>query len=536
MKIAENIFIHDKKSSYQIVENDRVCAAISGVVFLSGSEPVYDPTEIAELLIREALDFNKLHGFFRMVAVDKINSRVLFLGDNSGSQIFYIDTQKNRVSDSLLELSRLRENIEPDYFSIKQFLNCGRIFTSTTIVKDIITSETDEYYCMENGQIRSIKKGLTDFSPVSDRLTLKELMDHLGRAVDMEKTCAVATGGTDSRCILAHLLRRGVRPQLYLTGNKGNPDLSIAQEISKTTKLPIDIIDPSHRETDWLQKGSTMADGNADAVLCYRHYLKAKAAEAAGFRYEFGGVGGEFYKNSFCNPIRNRLYGKTISDEMLYKAFFDKARTVPVWFGEKLSIKNDTEKDKLMALAHKANIGGLLCKYNSAGFLSLKKSFVTITNGYSSYAAKIDPLVDRDVIAGVCGNPVMRQSMQRWQRKEIHNSWPQLSDIPTDQGLSCSLKPLKLLREEFIMLNRYISLAINRIKRYMGLKNRRTSADYWGSDYYEAMQTATYLDAVDSCKKIGLIANDIDPMKLPLAECGSIITIGTVFNKDNKKI
>ena len=50
------------------------------------------------------------------------------------------------------------------------------------------------------------------------------------------------------------------------------------------------------------------------------------------------------------------------------------------------------------------------------------------------------------------------------------------------------------------------------------------------------MQTATYLDAVDCCKKYGLIANDIDPMKLPFEECGSIITIGTVFNKVDKKI
>lgn len=53
--------------------------------------------------------------------------------------------------------------------------------------------------------------------------------------------------------------------------------------------------------------------------------------------------------------------------------------------------------------------------------------------------------MDRDVVASICSDKPMRHAMQVWQRNQIQKFYPQLAEIATDQGMSCSIRPDRLI-------------------------------------------------------------------------------------------
>lgn len=272
-----------------------------------------------------------------MIIHNQKTDELVFFGDNTGSQFFYIDYCLNSISCSFLDLVYKRKgNLEPNYSAIAQLFRYSRIVDYETIVENILPSSADKYYKFIGGKIIAYSKELKHFSNLRPCLSLQRLMNELLKVAGGSNICAVANGGTDGRTILAHLLYNGQIPELILTGHKGNPDIAIAEKISMCTKLPLTVIDPTDRDSDWLDKGFMFSDGVYDSVLSYRHYLKAKWAESKHFMYEYGGVSGEFYKNSFCRPLRFGLYYKNISNYLVKKILFPNNEISPTWFGSTL--------------------------------------------------------------------------------------------------------------------------------------------------------------------------------------------------------
>ena len=67
----------------------------------------------------------------------------------------------------------------------------------------------DCIYWLKNGIIYEETKGLRAYSELDPSFSLEKLMRILTHAMDGELVSAVATGGTDSRTILAHLMSLG---------------------------------------------------------------------------------------------------------------------------------------------------------------------------------------------------------------------------------------------------------------------------------------------------------------------------------------
>lgn len=516
----------------QTFSDSEIKVTINGVVLLVQNDVVVnDALIIAHQVIDDTVDYNNLHGFYKMIIHNPKTDKLIFFGDNTGSQFFYIDYCSNSISSSFLNLvQERRENLEPNYSAILQLFRYSRIVACETIVKNISLTSSDQYYRFFGGRITAHSKKLKHFSTLKPSLSLQRLINELLKVAGGSQICAVATGGTDSRTVLAHLLHNGQAPELIITGHKGNPDITIANKISMCIKLPLTVIDPIERESGWLDKGFIFSDGVYDSVLSYRHYLKAKWVKSKHFLYEYGGVGGEFYKNSYCHPLRFGLYYKKISNALVKRILFPNNEVFPTWFGPALNDSVKLEQQTYEEIVNANNNGGLLCRFNSVGYVLLSRGFSAITNNYSRYCTKIDPLMDRDVVASVCTDKPMKHAMQIWQRNQIHKFCPQLSEISTDQGMSCSVRLGSLIIDSMHMLKQYISLVYGKIKR-MVFHISKDEQSYWEDDYLRAVASAEYKDALEKCRELGIISNDVSDKMIPTSVVGMIITVGSVFLK-----
>lgn len=524
------------EDAYQVFENDNFKILLSGIIGMSDKKKI-DLYRIAEQVLSGVLDFNNLCGWYRIAICNKKNDSWIFWGDHTGSQYFFINKQKTRFCDSLLLLNDIcgLRKPEPDLYAVSELLQYGRIFGSRTIFDHLKKTEPDYYYLFSNGKIAVKNKKLKAFSKLPKSYHLYDVIDSsIGKGGG--KICAICTGGTDSRTVLAHLIYRGYRPDLYITGHSDNADIKIAKKLAETLKLPLTIISPEEKETNWIERGICFTDGGYDAVLSYRHFQKAQYVKSRGYVFEFGGVGGEFYKNSFCHPFRSGFPRKN-DVEYFYRNIIENNVLTTVWCGEKLlkaAERNRKAIKKIVGLSVEET--SLLSVSNRIGYELLRSASGAITNGYSKYCIKIDPLMDRNLVAAVSQKSFMGLFMHIWQRKEIAKYCPELSNLETDQGYTCSLNVFAVFLEQMKRVRFYISRVIARTRRKLGLNYKKAEAHYWDFDYKQARQTAEWRHSVAYCKKIGILKNGIEDEMIPMAQTGNILLVGVIFSGQFSKI
>ena len=209
----KNEFIWIPGFKYKISENDSFKVWLSGVF-------CYDETvnilEVAERLCCGNFDFNKIHGFFRLVVLDKSKKRYVLVGDNSGSQYFYFDESNKRFSDSFIALRKQINNLTLDYSAISELFTLGAILGEDTIVKEIKKSDSNYYFIVENNCIKKLSKKLVPFNKI-DKFdnSFEQIMRKILKNVKQENMGAVLTGGPDSRVVLSFLHYAGIKPELF---------------------------------------------------------------------------------------------------------------------------------------------------------------------------------------------------------------------------------------------------------------------------------------------------------------------------------
>ena len=162
----------------------------------------------------------------------------------------------------------------------------------------------------------------------------------------------------------------------------------------------------------------------------------------------------------------------------------------------------------------------------------LTSASCSITNVILPYCTKIDPLMNRNLIASVCYKSPFSLTMARWQRREINAQCPQLSEVETDQGFSCSVRTTVLIKESFKILSHYINLAANKIKRK--ILKQKVEISNWQQDYIDAKSSPEYESAIEVCKQLGIISKNSTAHNLPINKVGFILMIGMFLSNLNK--
>lgn len=519
-------------TKYNILEDDTCTVWYIGlIIYSSNGMSTTDVLQIAHMAIARSLDYNKLFGFYKIVVLDKLTGTKIFWGDNSGSQRFYYSLETGIIADTLTVCVKKHPiKINPCYDAIYQYLSIGKTLDNKTIVDEILMTSYDCIYLLNNGIIIEESKHLKPYMELDRNFNLSKLMRILTENIKEEHISAVITGGTDSRSILAHLISLGISPKLLITGRKESDDVRIAQKIADCLKLQLFIYNPNEKEPNWIQRAFSFSNGIYDVVLSHRHLKKAELSLELGTLFEFGGVGGEFYKNSYCRPlIYGRLFRKTTARNILKNTIGEKL-IAKTWYGEKVVAARCRVYDTLIRLISKNMENGFLRNYNKFAATMLMGGFCNITSNLLPYCTKIDPLMDRNLIASVCWKNPLSLSMKRWQRNEIHLHCPEISDIETDKGFTCSVRKTALLRESLSMLTIYFQLAVNKAKRHF-LGVRKEEPTTWDKDYLEAKKSLEYEMSVNVCKQLGIISKDATIENIPLYQVGFILMIGMFFNQ-----
>jgi len=516
---------------YDREENETFIIWHCGVLAYYDGRPV-DWFLIAEQSFRGTLAFREILGWFKVVIYQKSERRWLFFGDNCGSQCFFLDKDNAGFSDRLLTLregrgSRAEINME----ALADMICREGLIGTETPVKGIFKSDPDEYYIFQNSRFDCLSKALPPFSEEQEKMNITDILKPVIDQIGTDSCGAVCTGGTDSRAVLAALDALGCRPELVLTAYNDNPDVESAKKVAEALGSSLTVIDPTTKEQGWLDKGLWMTDGMYDAVLSYRHYRKALWSKNKKLICEFGGVGGEFYKNTYCKPFRWLLCGK--KDAVFLKKKLLSFSRPGSWCGEKLNAAFVSGEKKLSEIAETGNDEkSVLSRCNRIGFFRLSAVTGSITGGYAPVCFKIDPLMDRRLIGSASRESSFRHFMHMWQRRQIARDCAALSDLPTDQRYSCSLKVWRLFPERLKRLGFYLDRVFNRIKRKLGFDFVSKVQHYWDRDYLEARNTKEWEKTLTFCREKGIIRKDIDESDIPLNMTGILIQIGLLFSKD----
>ena len=530
--------MHDHVSltqRYERFSDDALDVAVSGRIFLLDESNPPDGAEANPLKIAHAVcdgraDFNDVYGFFRIAITDKVNGRVVFFGDNAASQVFFYDAETCKVSDSLLNLARFTG--EKRSFNVKaaaQFLAFGGTVTNDTLVEGIMKTDADMYYIMEGGKVTAKSKGLL---PISEKYTKREVYDFVKlmiKGLDPEKMCARVTGGTDSRVVLAAVLKAGGRPHGFISGYEDNPDVAVAKEIGQVTGLDVTALHPGEKSADWINQAFAFSDGMQDVVGAYRQLVLTKLAAEKGTLW-FGGVGGEFYKNHFYKPVKDRMmFHNATAKDAVDMLFIAPMRTVlkDKAIGDAVrNLAGDLSKEIYEILSEVVGREkGNLAKFNMAGIKRMQ-GFTGIANSIAGYVTQSDPLMDRHIIRNVSYKNPFALSMAVWNRKQVRKNYPALSNIRTDQGYTLSLNPVKLNAERIRKGLFWSSRVLARVRKKLGLRWKDITAHYWDNDYSDARKTTYWGGGLTLCERLRILKAGVKEEDIPMSWTGWIILFG----------
>lgn len=499
--------------------------------YLKQGVTVSDVCSIAKDVVDGSLDFNCLCGFFKIVIYDKKNRTFVFFGDNSGSQFFYIDLLCNEFSDSFLKLrADRRSHFEVDFTAVCQLFCYNAILTTDTTIRGIQRTDENCYYKCNKGCIICYSKKLKPLSQIPNT-NLDLVMNLLDSCTNGKKIAAVVTGGTDSRVVLSHLYSRGASPSLVITGHEGNPDLPVAKKIAASLAADLTVINPNPIATDyendeWIKKAFLFSDGVYDTALSYRHYLKSVWVSENEFCAEYGGVGGEMYKNQFCMFVRNRLFFRPITPKLLF-------HTVVATTCKNREFASDVVKQqlpdvncKLFKWVSENKEPGFLQAYNNVGYSLLKRKFSVVSNNCSFAACKIDPLMDRNLVATISKHSPIAHVLHFYHRKQIQDRAPQLSKLKTDRGLTCSLNPIWICKDALKTSFFFLMRCVARFQRKLGLKCKSSKTTYWNDDYQRAVETNLFDTAFECCKKYDVLDPNVEKKQIPIDMVGIILQVG----------
>lgn len=527
MQCDPELWKHAPGRKYETIENERFMLWFSGIAaYMQDRACINDAQEIAALFCAGELDFNRLHGFYSLVLFDKREMCHYFWGDNSGSQYFFADMEENCFSDSFLHLLRARKGrLSPCFEGIAQLLS-DQHFGTETPVKGIFITDPDNIYRFSAGKVESISKKLLPLNKC-EGTELSPLMEALCGAAKESRIGAVCTGGTDSRLVLAHLSRLGQKPPLIITGHKDNPDVALAVKIADTLGLELSIVDPTAKEEGWLEKALEFSDGRYDSVLSYRHLQVMNWAESKNISCLFGGVGGEYYKDSFCFALRYPSLLFSHSPRAVFGKMVEKRMRLPRWAStELISARNSFIESCLAHMGDFEEKGPVRCVFNRMGMQIMRHRCGLITHAFAGRCTRVDPLMDRELVSRQSRFSPLRFLMCHWHRKEIHRACPALSDIPTDQGFSCTVRPTGFTSESARKIIRWAKLVL----LHFGLLKKKSTPAYWDNDYDFAKDSVEFHKAFRLCQELGIIAEDFTEKDVASSQVGNIILLGQLFS------
>ena len=442
----------------------------------------------------------------------------VYFGDSSGALFWFFDLANGKAFDrpSDVPAERRRTNMT----AIAQFLWFGCIYDMNTVMDGIVRSDPEQYYLLQNGKITAQKKGLTPLEqlPGGDdalELYMRRVLKAVGEQTHIG--CSI-TAGTDSRAVLSHLYANGVQPLLSITGPEDHVDVQIARKIAAALDEELIVVSGVPNSPSWISSMERETDGQAGVCGAYRLLEQFKTLERRGVTLQFGGVAGEFYKNSFINQDYPR-YGGAPDWERFVKMkviTYDFPKAI---CGNKLLPAVEQVPKMLLQMVSMHQGATKASAYLSAGYRILQARAATLSMMENRHVVTCSPLLERCVVAPMLRTNPYRLEMQSYQRRQVKSFCPAIMDIPTDRGLT--LNPAKMKKEQVKSTLFLAKVAAGRTFR------RKKTTGRIDACFAEGLSSPQYREALQHCKDLGILAPEVQ--ELPAAIADRVFALGTIL-------
>lgn len=437
--------------------------------------------------------------FYRNDNPQKIAEAVLNSAHNEANSERLIGELNSRFTNELKELLIIkRESYTLNYMAISQFLYYGCTYDMSTIIEDVYYTDPLKYYIVEAGHIEERSKKLKCMQEYhSNRDILANVMKRFSEKIGTEGIACTITGGTDSRSILAHLIKYNIKPVLTITGKKTNPDVVIANRIAEITGSEINVIETQDGLQDLSNEDISYIAGLSELKGRYRLLKKAKYLDGLGIALECGGVGGEMYKNSFINQDFPIYMGKPN-----WKKFYK--YKIAAWdfpteiCGEKIA-EQIHNINKYVIACIKNNYSEKRIAYLDAGYYILQCRFAPVSAFQSRYIIPYNPLLERTVAAYPFGENPYRLENQAFQRRQVSENCSLIKDIHTDRDLTLNYKNRR--RESVKGMLFLVKVYLNRVFKRKAISIKAENM---------LLDNSRVRAAIDICKRNGIICPDAD--------------------------
>ncbi len=305
---------------YLATGNDGFACLVGQLVYrgLGGEEAL---RHYCSDLAQNRVDHERTIGQFALILKDRHGLRLRT--DRFGFFQVYVNEAANIASSSFWSLLELSPRLSVDAEGVYEYAWNGATFGGKSFVKEIRRLPAHANLAFNERMTLSRDAALRLASGGGPSRAFEACVDeHAARLRRLFADLAAAfgdrlhvsfSGGFDSRLVLAGLTSAGLRPDLFVYGRDGNPDVEVAKEVAAGEKLKLNVIDksgladkdealsPARHLDDFIAFDAWRVDGIFDDGSDARDRRR---------RHELGRVPlngslGEIYRNFFYLPDRS---------------------------------------------------------------------------------------------------------------------------------------------------------------------------------------------------------------------------------------
>lgn len=242
---------HDPYSTIAWGPNRSFCTYVGTLMFRRHTGKGACENMLPILCANPASVFEEIFGNFILIWQDADCLHIR--SDTAGLNHFYTTNDVRTVSNYFLVSVLLDRKRELSNRGIEQYIYLGATFGRLTPFSSIRRIKPEEQVQVRGS---SFSVSRSQYSWIKLQATSKNIQDRLCQTresfrqyFENVRSCfgnnirASLTGGFDSRLLLSCLLDIGIRPSLFVFGNKNSSDVLIASKLARSVGLEIDSVD-----------------------------------------------------------------------------------------------------------------------------------------------------------------------------------------------------------------------------------------------------------------------------------------------------
>ncbi|MCH8937217.1 MAG: hypothetical protein IIB90_15990 [Gemmatimonadetes bacterium] len=255
-------------------------------------------------------------------------------------------------------------------------------------------------------------------------------------------TVLSASGGFDSRLLLAALLHLGIRPRLLVCGPRGNFDRDVVEEMGK--RLSLEVIAVELNAQDYVDHAERIVEvtGGTKAARHWHTYLYPLKAGLDTNSNIVVGANGESMRSYYFDRGLLAHATTALPSQPLLRKFW-KAKAKNPFRPDQWQGLSEPVRENLYGQGSRRRIDRLVAASRGRDFLSSLDHFYYhqrvrnfIGDGlklYRQFGEVVAPMTDRRWVAVAQSMPRTQKLGSRWHRHAIKSLCPELLSFP-EQG------------------------------------------------------------------------------------------------------